>query len=469
MNRSILLSSVSIILIIGLVLLSNAPSAEENSAEDIFQYPSGDIEETNEAIICLYGEQCEREVIEKKPVECDPYHPWAGESTECNYTEEDLENIALVTDENNYIKGKFSDREIKTEIINHNYSGSNNRIYYTDLEFLENGSYLMVTSESYLTLYNEDHENLTSDRLGDYIDNEEIMEDSSVIIKGIALDQDFRENNQIYVYYYLRRNSAGNSWSATSNAENYDLRVSRFNYNPKSENVFSDEKQFLNIDGPRSHMGGEVEIGPDNKLYITVGDGTEGERAQNMSNYRGKVLRLNTDGTIPETNPFDESFIYSLGHRNPQSLSWNPDTDNLFVSEHGPERYDEINRIESGRNYGWPGYKCDEVRDESRIIQGMINPQKCYKEWSMGPSGGVFVDDSDHPWYGDLFLIGLRGNHVRSYEVENNELGEERIFYYSKNPENNLTRRFRDIEYFNNSLYVVGAHQGLAELSPVEN
>ena len=84
----------------------------------------------------------------------------------------------------------------------------------------------------------------------------------------------------------------------------------------------------------------------------------------------------------------------------------------------------------------------------------------------MGPSGGTFVDERGHPWYGEMFLIGLRGNHVRNYEVNEDVLGEESIFYYSKDPENNLTRRFRDIEYFNNSLYVVGDHQGIAELSP---
>ena len=71
----------------------------------------------------------------------------------------------------------------------------------------------------------------------------------------------------------------------------------------------------------------------------------------------GKILRLNDDGTVPEDNPFSNSPVYSLGHRNPQGITWDNDG-NLFVAEFGPEKNDEINLIQAGKNYGWPEQEC---------------------------------------------------------------------------------------------------------------
>ena len=76
-------------------------------------------------------------------------------------------------------------------------------------------------------------------------------------------------------------------------------------------------------------------FGPDGKLYATTGDGNDGEAAQDPSSSLGKILRLNKDGTVPDDNPFFGSFVYSMGHRNPQGIAWDPVTGGLYASEHG--------------------------------------------------------------------------------------------------------------------------------------
>lgn len=76
------------------------------------------------------------------------------------------------------------------------------------------------------------------------------------------------------------------------------------------------------IPGARFHNGGRIELGPDRKLYITTGDATERKLAQDQSSLAGKILRMDLDGTIPEDNPFNDSYVYSYGHRNPQGITW---------------------------------------------------------------------------------------------------------------------------------------------------
>ncbi|HXI28728.1 MAG TPA: glucose/sorbosone family PQQ-dependent dehydrogenase, partial [Vicinamibacterales bacterium] len=132
------------------------------------------------------------------------------------------------------------------------------------------------------------------------------------------------------------------------------------------------------------HQGGRLVVGPDRKLYFTIGDlganqlanFCKPDRAQTLptaanvqahdwSSYEGKVLRLNPDGSIPPDNPAIggvRSHVYSYGHRNPQGLVFAPDG-KLYESEHGPNTDDEVNLIRAGKNYGWPyvaGYRDDQ-------------------------------------------------------------------------------------------------------------
>jgi glucose/arabinose dehydrogenase len=101
------------------------------------------------------------------------------------------------------------------------------------------------------------------------------------------------------------------------------------------------------------HNGGRILFGPDHKLYVVIGDGHHSANAQDRSNnYRGKVLRLDADGTAAKGNPFG-SRIWSFGHRNSYGFTFDPVTHRLWETENGPECTDEINLIAKGGNFGW--------------------------------------------------------------------------------------------------------------------
>jgi PQQ-dependent dehydrogenase (s-GDH family) len=161
-------------------------------------------------------------------------------------------------------------------------------------------------------------------------------------------------------------------------------KIVRLTHNPRSR-ALSDVKDVItDLPAGTDHQGGRLIVGPDRKLYFTIGDlganqlanFCKPDRAQSIptlaqvqardwSLYEGKVLRLNLDGSIPSDNPVIagvRSHIYSYGHRNPQGLVFAPDG-KLYESEHGPNTDDEINLIRAGGNYGWPhvaGYRDDQ-------------------------------------------------------------------------------------------------------------
>jgi glucose/arabinose dehydrogenase len=105
------------------------------------------------------------------------------------------------------------------------------------------------------------------------------------------------------------------------------------------------------------HSGGALAFGPDDKLYITVGDATEHEYAQDPATLLGKTLRINRDGTIPKDNPFPNSPVYTLGHRNTFGVAFDWSTGLGILTENGDQAYDEVNLIEKGGNYGFPLYQ----------------------------------------------------------------------------------------------------------------
>lgn len=152
------------------------------------------------------------------------------------------------------------------------------------------------------------------------------------------------------------------------------------------------------------HHGGRLELGPDDKLYITTGDATEPELAQSLDSLAGKILRMNLDGSIPEDNPFPDSYIYSYGHRNPQGIAWN-NQGKMFASEHGPSAHDEINEIIPGANYGWPEIIGDETK------AGMREPLFHSGKDTWAPSGIATAD-------GKIYAATLRGNAVREFDLE---------------------------------------------------
>ncbi len=206
------------------------------------------------------------------------------------------------------------------------------------------------------------------------VENGQLLPDPFIIIdvdnynerglSGIAFDPDFANNNFLYLYYTVK-------------GENHN-RISRFIANgdyavPGSETVL------LNIDqlSGTIHNAGSMAFGPDGKLFISCGNGANDAASQSLSSLLGKVLRINSDGSIPDDNPFyNETFgnyraIYALGFRNSFSMTIQPVTGRIFASEVGGNAWEEVNEILPGRNYGWS------------IIEGPINgqtPPANYKE-----------------------------------------------------------------------------------------
>ena len=164
-------------------------------------------------------------------------------------------------------------------------------------------------------------------------------------LMGLAFHPDFSTQPWIYVAHTTV------SGGSTQN------RVIRLRYNGTS--LGTPEVILQGIAGSSIHNGSRLAIGPDRFLYVTTGDASDASMAQNRESLSGKILRLTLEGQAAPGNPFGTR-IYSYGHRNPQGMVFAPDG-TLYVTEHGPSDNDEVNRIEAGRNYGWPNVhgRCD--------------------------------------------------------------------------------------------------------------
>jgi len=166
---------------------------------------------------------------------------------------------------------------------------------------------------------------------------------------GIAFDPNFASNNFLYVYYTVSGTPRHN-------------RVSRFTANgdvvvPGSEIIIL---ELDNLTSATNHNGGAIHFGPDGKLYVAVGENATRENAQTLQNRLGKVLRINSDGTIPADNPFFNTAagvnrsIWALGLRNPFTFAFQPGTGRMFINDVGENTWEEINDGIAGSNYGWP-------------------------------------------------------------------------------------------------------------------
>jgi glucose/arabinose dehydrogenase len=166
---------------------------------------------------------------------------------------------------------------------------------------------------------------------------------------GVAFDPNFASNQFVYVYYTVPGSPAHN-------------RVSRFTANGDVVQAGS-ELPLLDLDdlsGATNHNGGSMNFGADGKLYIGVGENANGANSQTLANLLGKLLRINTDGTIPVDNPFfgtatgKNRAIWALGLRNPFTFGIQPGTGRIFIDDVGQNTWEEIDDGLAGANYGWP-------------------------------------------------------------------------------------------------------------------
>ena len=237
---------------------------------------------------------------------------------------------------------------------------------------------------------------------------------------GLALDPRFAQNFFLYVTYTYR--------NVSGKMQN---RLVRLREDAKSGKGHLDKVLIDNVAAANNHDGGRVKFGPDGKLYWTMGDAQTTRYAQDLKSLNGKILRLNSDGSVPADNPFSNSYVYSYGHRNPQGLAWQPKTGRLYATEHGPSGFqgccrDEVNFVEPGKNYGWPEVRGDETR------KGMVSPvihAGTSETWA--PTGASFATRG--PWAGSLLFTGLRGQTLYRVQLDSNDPRKavqlERHFY----------------------------------------
>ncbi|MFN0138633.1 MAG: PQQ-dependent sugar dehydrogenase [Pyrinomonadaceae bacterium] len=222
-------------------------------------------------------------------------------------------------------------------------------------------------------------------------------------LMDISLHPEFAKNNFVYLGY------AYNKDGKRDKVVRYKFVASKLT-EPKV--IIED------IPSAPNHAGMRARFGPDKKLYITTGDATDWDLAQDNMSLAGKTLRLNDDGTIPSDNPFVgrqgyRAEIYSTGHRNAQGLAWQARTNLMFQTEHGPSSFegrgsgaDEVNIVERAKNYGWPTIWGTKTQ------AGLEAPLLEYSP-ACAPASAAFYNGDKLPAFKGNFFFGcLRGERI---------------------------------------------------------
>ena len=273
---------------------------------------------------------------------------------------------------------------------------------------------------------------------------------------------DFESNRWLYLSYSIALGDAYATRAARAQLENGRLENLQvlFTAEPARESG--------------RHFGSDMVFDNAGYLYITSGERGSRPMIQDLSNHLGKIIRLHDDGRVPDDNPFVGVTgalpeVYSYGHRNPQGIAIEPVTGVLWSVEHGPRGGDELNRIEAGKNYGWPVITYGEEYRGGKIgegthKEGMEQPVHYYVP-SIATSGLAFYDGNAFPgWRGNVFIGALVMTHVNRLVLDNGRVvHEERLL-------EDWNLRIRDVETAaDGSLYVLADNGPLLKLSPPDS
>ncbi|WP_239023048.1 PQQ-dependent sugar dehydrogenase [Pontibacter mangrovi] len=260
---------------------------------------------------------------------------------------------------------------------------------------------------------------------------------------GVRLDPDFEQNRMVYWVFSepLPEGTLTAVAKGRLSADETKIEGARVIYRatPAYEGTL--------------HYGGRILFDEGGNLLVSTGERSDTltrPQAQQLSSGLGKIVRITKEGEPARGNPFEgqegaRPEIYSYGHRNVQGLAFHPETGDLWENEFGPRGGDELNRIEAGKNYGWPTitygleYSGEKVGEGIQQQEGLEQPVY-YWDPSVSPSGMTFYSSDSIPeWKNNLFIGGLSGMHlVRLVLEESKVVGEERLLAGEK-------QRFRDI------------------------
>jgi glucose/arabinose dehydrogenase len=210
---------------------------------------------------------------------------------------------------------------------------------------------------------------------------------------GMVLDPNFITNKEVFLVYTFG-----------GGAPNIKERLVKYTFN--NGTLANPQILIDSLTGNVNHDGSRLQFMPDGTLLMTTGEAGDTSLAQKLSSRNGKILRLNTNGTVPSNNPFPGSYVYSFGHRNPQGLVLAPNG-NFYISEHGPTTDDEFQLLEKGRNYGWPQVEgfCDLANEIS--FCNAHNVKEPLLNWTptIAPSDVVYYTNNSFPEFNDHFIM----------------------------------------------------------------
>lgn len=249
----------------------------------------------------------------------------------------------------------------------------------------------------------------------------------------VALDPRFGENNYIYLSY--AESDGGRNGTALARATLVRGKAAHL------DNVQVIWRQRPKLDSTK-HFGSRILFARDGTIFLTLGERSIDagrHQSQQLDSALGKIVRIKSDGSIPNDNPFVGREgalpeIWSYGHRNIQAAAWHPTTGDLWIVDHGARGGDELNRVERGKNYGWPTisygieYLGDKIGEGITQKKGMEQP-RYYWDPVIAPSGALFYTGDVFPkWKGSLFIGALAGKHLVRLTLEGDKVvGEERL------------------------------------------
>ena len=254
---------------------------------------------------------------------------------------------------------------------------------------------------------------------------------------GIAVHPDFPTSPFVYLYYTESTTGGDSSGSAAAN------RVYRYTWNGSALTTPLLMLE-LPVDPGPNHNGGALTFGPDGKLYVVIGDLNRNGRLQNFSNGPAPddtsvILRINPDGSVPNDNPFfaqggNLAKYFAYGIRNSFGLASDPLTDELWMTENGPDAYDEINLVQPGFNSGWETLIGPDSRNSNNASSLVMLPGSHYADpkfsWlkTIGPTAIVFLDSTNlgEQYENDVFVGDINNGNL--YRFKPNEARDGFVF-----------------------------------------
>ncbi|UII77471.1 PQQ-dependent sugar dehydrogenase [Flagellimonas sp. HMM57] len=242
----------------------------------------------------------------------------------------------------------------------------------------------------------------------------------------VLVDPDFKNDPWVYVSYAAKKGFGTTTKVIRAQLKNDSLT----NHKTLIEAAPYTREYF--------HYGGGMTFGTDGKLYVTIGERLFWERdepeipiAQDVTDKRGKIYRINPDGSIPEDNPdFGNDAVpglYAMGIRAAQGITVEPKTGNIWFSEHGTIQGDEVNILKAGANYGWPNVTSGKLRSKDytppKIEGAVFTAPIWFWPHTVAPTGLIFYTGNEFPeWKDNLIVPGLSRGSLWRFRIENDTI-----------------------------------------------